>query len=174
MLSEVTAVEEAVHPFSNIVRIPFESYQYRSKAQQVLDVLPNASFSQICSSTEAEIIKYAHNVSGYMQVVTFNMIYDLTHAMGYEWNSIGKALQVDPMICNRYANPVHKKGRGAGGSCFIKDFAAFKRLYKKVVDNPLGVAVLKSCEEKNKQLLLDSNKDLNLLEGVYGKLNFRK
>ena len=171
-LSEVTAVEEAVHPFSNIVGIPFESDQYRSKAQQVLDVLPNASFSQICSSTEAEIIKYTHNISAYVHVVIFNMVYDLTCAMGYGWANIGKAIQADSLISNRYANPVHKSGRGAGGHCFIKDFSAFKEFYEKVAHDTYGSTILEAVEKKNIQLLAESKKDLDLLEGVYGRAKF--
>lgn len=169
-LSEVTAAHDAKHPFANIIGIPFGNEQHRARAQRVLDILPSAPFSQICSSTEAEIIKYAHNISAYIQIITFNMIYDLAHTLGYDWQNIGKAIHADPLISSRYANPVHKSGRGAGSSCFIKDFAAFRQLYEKVTRDPLGTAVLKSNEEKNKQLLIRSKKDLDLLKRVYGTI----
>ena len=72
-------------------------------------------------------------------------------------------------IGRTHLDPIHKSGRGAGGNCFIKDFAAFKKLYKEKVDEDLpGVITLHSIESKNIDLLLDSNKDLDLLKGVYG------
>jgi hypothetical protein len=64
---------------------------------------------------------------------------------------------------------VHKTGRGAGGPCFIKDFAAFAKLYRDTIGKKEGVAFLKAAEKKNIILLAGSNKDMHLLEGVYGK-----
>jgi UDP-glucose 6-dehydrogenase len=64
--------------------------------------------------------------------------------------------------------PIHKSGRGAGGHCFIKDFAAFKSIYDKSGDK-LGSQLLKALEEKNIELLKESNKDLNILEQVYDR-----
>jgi hypothetical protein len=65
---------------------------------------------------------------------------------------------------------MHKSGRGAGGGCFIKDFAAFRALYQTM--NPkdkAGAAALKGFEQKNIDLLTSTQKDLDLLAGVYGK-----
>ncbi|MCK5026836.1 MAG: hypothetical protein KAS07_00305, partial [Candidatus Pacebacteria bacterium] len=61
-------------------------------------------------------------------------------------------------------------GRGAGGHCFIKDFAVFKSLYSDDVGDSLGNEMLSALENKNIELLKNSQKDLDLLEGVYGKL----
>jgi len=83
--------------------------------------------------------------------------------------TFGGALKADPFIPNRYAAPVHKSGRGAGGHCFIKDMAALGEVYKKMVKDNLGERFINSMEEKNKFLLTQSGKDLDLLEGVYGK-----
>jgi UDP-glucose 6-dehydrogenase len=71
-------------------------------------------------------------------------------------------------------NPVHQGGRGAGGHCFIKDFSAFRMIYEKNIKDKLGLDVIKSLEKKNIALLLDSNKNLDLLEGVYGKKAIKK
>ena len=72
-------------------------------------------------------------------------------------------------VRNRYANPVHKSGRGAGGGCFIKDFEAFRQLYALKLDDELGSVVLDSIINKNLELLRASKKDADLLQGVYGK-----
>ena len=54
--------------------------------------------------------------------------------------------------------------------CFIKDFAAFRSIYEKTFpEDAAGVAALVAIEQKNVKLLRDSGKDLDLLEGVYGK-----
>jgi UDP-glucose 6-dehydrogenase len=77
-------------------------------------------------------------------------------------------MSADPDNGPKYMNPVHKTGRGAGGHCFIKDFAAFSELYKEKVGDTIGNSILDSLEEKNLNLLLSSKKDLDLLQGVYG------
>ncbi|MEK7068629.1 MAG: hypothetical protein AAB964_02335, partial [Patescibacteria group bacterium] len=129
-LSEATAAQDAAHPFSNIMGLPVDDVAHRLAAAQVLAVLPEAPFTRICSSTEAELIKYSHNISGYVQIVTFNLLYDFAKKNGADWEPIQKAIEADPYVPNRYARPMHKSGRGAGGGCFIKDFAAFRALYE--------------------------------------------
>jgi nucleotide sugar dehydrogenase len=168
-LSVATAQQDADEPFSNILGVPGNSAKARAAAEAVHRVLPNAPFSHICSSEEAEMIKYAHNVSGFMQVLTFNTLYDLAKSFGADWKNIHPAVIADPLISSRYSNPVHKSGRGAGGACFIKDFAAFAKLYKQTVGKKEGVDFLKAAEKKNIMLLVGTNKDMDLLEGVYGK-----
>jgi nucleotide sugar dehydrogenase len=173
-LSVATAQEDADNPFSNIIGVPGTNKKFRDAAEAVHRVLPNAPFSHICSSEEAEIIKYAHNVSGYTQILTFNALYDLAGSVGAKWENIQSAINADPMIANRYSNPVHKSGRGAGGACFIKDFSAFAKLYRDTVGKKEGIEFLKAAEKKNIMLLVGTNKDLDLLEGVYGKSHIEK
>ncbi len=168
-LSESTAAHDAAHPFSNIVGMPLDDEPHRTAAAAVHEILPKAPFTLTCDSTEAELIKYAHNVSGYTQVVTFNVVYELARKLGVGWDAIGEAIAADPLVSNRYANPVHKSGRGAGGHCFIKDLAAFAGLYESAVPDPLGLAFLRAAEQKNIALLSESGKDADLLHGVYGE-----
>lgn len=168
-LNASTAARDAASPFSNVIGLPSQSPAHKKAAETVHRILPNAPFSHICTSEEAEIYKYSHNVSGFMQVLTYNLMYDLARHHKAEWSQIEKALEADPMVSNWYIKPMHKSGRGAGGPCFIKDFAAFLRHYEDTVGNPHGIALLKAAEKKNIGLLLASNKDMHLLEGVYGK-----
>jgi len=170
-LSEVTAAHDAANPFSNIVGLPVEDEIHRLAATQVHEVLPAAPFALTCDSDEAEIVKYAHNVAGFFQVVAFNLMYDVAKNLGHDWENIKKALTADPFINKSYINPVHKTGRGAVGHCFIKDLAAFADVYEKLVNDKEGVAVLRALESKNIKLLRDSNKDIDLLSGVYGEGN---
>jgi UDP-glucose 6-dehydrogenase len=90
--------------------------------------------------------------------------------MGADWGVIEDALGVDPMISNRYAHPIHKSGRGAGGHCFIKDFRALREVYSRTLpEDVTGADTFKALEEKNLDLLITSGKDHDLVEGVYGK-----
>lgn len=167
-LSVATAAKDAAAPFSNIIGIPKTGQKHADAAKLVHSILPTAPFTHTCSSEEAEIIKYAHNFNGYTQILAFNMIYDLARHFKSDWNQIEKALQADPYIPTRYAKPVHKSGRGAGGGCFIKDVAALRALYAHTVKHPEGVALLRALEKKNIALLKATKKDLDLLAGVYG------
>jgi len=168
-LSEATAAEDAAHPFSNIVGATIDDEAHRVAAEQVHAVLPPAPYSLTCDSTEAELIKYAHNGSGYMEIIFFNLMYELAQKSGVNWAPIQEALQADPYIAHRYAKPIHKTGRGAGGHCFIKDFAALRGLYTEKVGDALGIEAFKAIEKKNIALLKGSGKDLDLLKGVYGE-----
>lgn len=168
-LSVGTAAEDARHPFSNILGLPVDDAARRVAAHKVLATLPKAPHELICKSTEAEIIKYSHNISGYAQIITFNMLYEVAKKLGSDWDVIHKALVADPYIPNRYSQPVHKSGRGAGGGCFIKDFAAFRSVYEKLMPKDAeSIGALKAFEKKNIQLLTSTKKDLELLAGVYG------
>ena len=167
-LSEATAAADAAHPFSNIIGLPVDDEAHQAAAEQVQALLPPASFSQVMGSTEAELTKYTHNASGYMQIVFFNLMYDLAQSLGVEWAPIEAAIKADPYICNRYAKPVHKSGRGAGGHCFIKDFAALRAAYEEATEDAPGVAVFTALEKKNAALLTDSGKSVDLLATVYG------
>jgi len=170
-LTEATAAHDASFPDRNIIGIPVKNKIFKAKAGEVLKILPNASYNLICSSREAELIKYAGNCLSYTKVVFVNLLYDLAKKSGADWDKIKNAVTSDPRIGKYHFDPVHKKGRGAGGHCFIKDFAMFSKMYEKKVGDKEGIEVLKSLEEKNKHLLTKTKKDLDLLQGVYGKQN---
>ncbi len=168
-LSEATARYDASHPFMNIVGITKNNLTHKNAAKIVHSVLPKAPYTSTVSSTEAELIKYSHNCAGYTQIIFYNLMYDFASKSGADWTKIQHALKSDPFISSKYTSPLHKKGRGAGGHCFIKDMSAFSRAYKSLVGDKEGVTVLKSMEAKNISLLKQTKKDLDLLKGVYGK-----
>jgi UDPglucose 6-dehydrogenase len=186
-LSEATAALDAANPKRNIIGMPIENDEYREKAELVLSVLPKAPYELVCRSREAELIKYGGNNWFFFKVVYINLLYDLAAKNNARWEVIREAMAADPRIGPSHMTPVHKSGtlggdayhlnpeidksgeRGAGGHCFIKDFAAFREIYEKEIGDALGVGLLKAMEKKNIDLLVSSGKDLGLLEGVYGK-----
>lgn len=167
-MSVATANEDVDHPIMNIVGIPFDSGRHQVAARIACSVLPTSTFQKVCRSEEAELIKYAHNISGYIQVLTFNILYDIAGFYECDWAVIAEAVKADPLISSRYSEPFSKNGRGAGGACFLKDFSAFLRLYREQVDDHFGVEFLSAAERKNISLLMQTKKDLEQVASVYG------
>jgi len=166
-------------PARNIVGIPsayIDDETWRARAEEVMGVLPYAPHNSICSAPEAELTKYGGNNFLYMKVVFMNMLHDLAEVHGARWDVIADNMKADPRIGTSHMQPVHqyahmdqKQGRGAGGHCFIKDFAGLRHHIEQVhPDDRETITLLRAFEAKNNRLLQDSEKDLDLLRGVYG------
>ena len=175
-LREATAAYDASHPDRNIVGIPKDSPEARVRANAVLDVSPPAPFRLVCSSLDAEIVKYAGNCWLYLKVVYVNLLYDISKQLGSDYQTLRDALAADPRIGRSHLDPVHVSGhggvagRGAGGHCLIKDFEILRRLYEKELPaDAAGARVLDAVAAKNIDLLLKSGKDLSLVRGIYGE-----
>ena len=166
-LTEVAAFRDAANPKRNIIGTPKTLKVYKEKARAVLDVLPKAPFELITGAKEAELIKYGGNCWFYFKVIFINMLYDVASEKSIDWATVRDAMAADPRIGRTHLDPIHKSGRGAGGHCFIKDFAAFTDLYRELTDDTFGHKVLESLRDKNIDLLVKSGKDLDLLNGVY-------
>ncbi len=171
-LREVTARQDTDNPDRNIIGIPVNNEEYRKKAEEVLKILPKAKYVRICKAREAELVKYGGNCFLYSKIVFMNMLYDLSATFGADWEVVCDAMIADPRIGGSHMNPVHESGRGAGGHCFIKDFAVFHEIYAgKHPNDKLGIALLGALVSKNSELLRTSGKDIALLDGVYGNTN---
>jgi UDPglucose 6-dehydrogenase len=168
-LVEKTAAYDAAKPKRNIIGIPIVNAEYEAKAKAILRILPEAPYNKVMYSKDAEMVKYAGNCFLYTKVIFMNLLYDLTEKTGCSFDEIREAMIHDPRIGESHTQPVHQSGRGAGGHCFIKDFEAFRRLYGETVGDEPGKGMLTAMAEKNMELLLTSEKDLDLLTGVYGK-----
>lgn len=170
-LVESTAAYDAAHPNRNIIGIPKMNALYREKAEAVLRVLPDAPYAKIMSARDAEFVKYAGNCYLFTKVMFMNLLYDIVASTGSDWSSVREALIHDPRVGTSHTEPLHKSGRGAGGHCFIKDFEAFREMYRANVPDTYGNTLLAALKDKNIELLVNSSKDLELLEGVYGDVN---
>ena len=176
-LREKHAAYDARHPDRNIVGIVKDSDEYKEKAELVLSVLAPCEYNKIMDVRSAELVKYIGNCFLTTKVVFFNIMYDIANELNLKWDSIREAVTADPRIGESHTNVIHESGhggepaRGAGGHCFIKDFAAIRELHDEILtEDKIGNKVLVAVEEKNIDLLKNSKKDLDLLEGVYGKI----
>ena len=166
-LRAVTAKEDAANPNRNIIGYTEKS---KEKAKEVLEILPKAPYNKIMPVKNAELVKYMGNCFLAQKVIFANLVYDLTEKLNINYDEVKEAVGADPRIGEGHLSIDHFDGRGAGGYCFIKDLAAFSSLYRDMVTKDKnGIQFLSSLEEKNKKLLRESGKDIDILEGVYGK-----
>lgn len=169
-LSKRTAKRDAEHPDRNVIGLVEMSDENKAKARDIIAVLPKAPFELICSAEEAELIKYSRNTYGYTVIVYMNLLYDLAQKLGVDWTVMKRAIEADPLMPERYADPVDQGGRGAGGCCFIKDFETFERVYKEhLPDEAKSLELLDALKDKNLELLRSTGKDKDYVCGVYGE-----
>jgi UDPglucose 6-dehydrogenase len=176
-LAEKTAAFDAANPKRNIIGMPEKTDHYMERARTLLRILPKAPYELVADSNETELIKYAGNAFLFFKVLFGNVFYDLAQSLGADYGVVREALGADPRIGPSHLNVVDasghmdaKPGRGAGGHCLIKDFAALRQLYQEAVPSDQeGLKLLEAFEEKNVELLRHSGKDIDLLEAVYGK-----
>ena len=87
-----------------------------------------------------------------------------------DWELVREMVAADSRIDPVHTNNSHKGGRGAGGHCLIKDFAVMRGMYAR--NDFIGSEVLSSMEKRNVKYLLDTEKDVKLVEGVYSDKEF--
>ncbi len=169
-LCESTAAYDAAHPMFNIIGMSYDSAVHRKAAETVNKILPQSDHNFIVRAQAAEFFKYIHNIHGYARVILSNVLYDLASEIQVDWSDVKLIMDNDPMMSPYYNAPVHKGGRGAGGNCFVKDMAAFSRLFAEMrPQDSLGIDFLKAMERKNLELLAQTGKSQDLVKGVYGE-----
>lgn len=169
-LCEKTAAYDVAHPLMNAIGLSYDTAGHRKAAESVMKTLPISEHNFIVSAQAAELFKYAHNLNGYFRVILSNLLYEVAEKTEANWGDVKTMMDNDIMMSPFYNSPVHKGGRGAGGSCFIKDMAAFRHMYEAAVpEDKNGLSVFKALEQKNLDILGKTGKDQSLVDGVYGK-----
>jgi UDP-glucose 6-dehydrogenase len=168
-LSRDSANNDLVAPERSIVGVTDWNPETVEKAKYILDLLPKANYELICDATEAEVIKYGSAALLYSKILVINLLFEIAGADGAQWPVIREALSADPRLGIGQFDPHHKGGHGAGGSCLLKDFAALRLHYEHYFGPSSGTKLLKAMEDKNVELLLSSNKDVDEVCRVYGQ-----
>jgi UDPglucose 6-dehydrogenase len=173
-LRERHASADARKPTRNIIGLPIFDEYHETLANTVMDILPEAPYKFVCRAEEAELTKYGSNIFLAMKVIYMNLIYDLAEAYGVDYSVVAEAMSKDDRIGQSHMNVIDASGhsdvlgRGAGGHCFPKDLAALRILYEeKLGHDATGLGLLRALEEKNKCLLINTKKDLDLLQSIY-------
>jgi len=165
LLTEATAKYDVANPMMNIIGTTSKS---KHVAGKVMRILPCSPFEEICDCKESEFVKYMINCWFYIKVLTMNTFYEVAKANKIDYDKLIYMMGADKRVGRTHLIAEHQGGRGAGGHCFIKDFAGFRSLYQKTCGNTLANQMLRAAEEYNKFLLTNSGKSKDLLEGVYG------
>ncbi len=177
-LREKHAAEDTRQPARNIIGMAGDTARHRTAAEAVMKLLPNAPYELVCASNESDIIKYAGNCFLALKVVFMNLVYDVSNELGADYETIRQAVGQDERIGDGHTKVVHESGhpgavsgRGAGGHCFPKDLAAWRQMYAELLPHDAdGQTLLKAIEDKNVKLLVNSGKDQDLLEEIYGPI----
>jgi nucleotide sugar dehydrogenase len=171
-LVAATAKKDTDEPERNLVGLVNDTPEVRKKAEEILAVLPKAPYEKVLLARETELVKYVGNDFLYVKVVFMNIMYDLALKLGVDWQKVAEAVGEDSRIGKSHLQPVHTSerstGRGAGGHCFPKDLEATIFEYRKLLNDPKGLAVLEAIRDKNNEMLVKSGKDLDILEKIYG------
>lgn len=175
-LLETTAAKDAANPERNVIGMPIDDEAHRTAAELVMSLLPKAPYELITSAENAELIKYGSNAFLFTKIVFSNMFYQLAEKYGADWEIIREAIGKDPRIGPAHMD-LHLKDdptgvmhrRGAGRSCFIKDWAELSELYTaSFPEDTSTIQAMRGFEYKNAELLREFDRYVNLLEGVYG------
>ena len=134
---------------------------------KVIKTLPSSK-EFFVSATEAELSKYASNVFGYIKVVYANILADVSHGLGVDYDNVKNVMSADPRIGSAWLEANYDKYAGVGGYCFPKDMNAFihfaenlhRTLAKQRKKNPKflvvfkkGIEVLKAVRSYNEVLI---------------------
>lgn len=102
----------------------------------------------LCSSTEAEIIKYMENSWGALKVIFAQEFYDLCQSVGASYIKVREGWSLDNRV-EKMHTAVFVDERGFGGKCYPKDVNGIV-----VVGDNVGaeMTLLKAALRKNKHL----------------------
>lgn len=109
-LAEKTAAYDVAHPTRNIVGYALDTPEYHSRGEEILSILPSAPVSMLCTSREAEFIKYGSNCFLYLKVVYANILYDLAYESHSDWGVISHGIGSDPRIGDSHLQILHASG----------------------------------------------------------------
>lgn len=148
-LSRKTARMDFLRPDRQIV-----GYTKRSQkvARAMLRLLPKGKLHTVMTSSEAELVKYSHNIFGALTITYANHLYDVSHALKLNYDKVIEAFVApkDLKGLRRYTTIHHNNKRGFGGPCFPKDIHSFSVFCKKI---GVKAEVIHAAIVANKRLL---------------------
>jgi len=147
--------------------VPIKNEEYFKIAKKIIRILPKSNVELITDSTSAECVKYIANAFLLTKTVYMNIAYDAVIALGGQWDDVIVGVTSDSRIGSSHTRIYDNKGRGAGGNCLIKDFEAFISYLDQKI-KLRDIATLSAIKYMNIDLLLSSQKDMAILESIYG------
>ena len=118
-------------------------------AHGVLEMLPRAPYEAALPATAAELIKYATNAFLALKVTFANELFDLSEALGADYEDLRQGIAVDARIGGSHLDVLDGGYRGYGGKCLPKDTLALLDL---AADLALPLEVLEAAHAENQRL----------------------
>lgn len=138
-----------------------------SQLKEIYEPLfPNARYILV-TRKEAEMIKYAANVTLASQIAIANEIYQICKSVDVDYNIIRNAIFLDKRIGNNTEVPGPDGDFGFGGKCFPKDLKALIRLSQEHEYEPYLLQEVWRTNEKVRK-----NKDWLDITGATSKNNY--
>lgn len=128
-------------------------------------IFPNANYVLV-TRKEAEMIKYAANVTLAAQVMIANEIYQICKVTGINYQKVKEAILLDKRIGTNIDVPGYDGDLGFGGKCFPKDLKALIRLAQEYEYEPYLLQEVWRTNEK-----IRTNKDWLNIKGATSKNN---
>ncbi|MDD5012089.1 MAG: hypothetical protein PHQ66_00355 [Candidatus Nanoarchaeia archaeon] len=139
----------------------------RDQLREVYESLfPDAKYVMV-TRKEAEMIKYAANVTLAAQIAIANEIYQICSAAGVNYNTVKEAILLDKRIGSNIDVPGPDGDFGFGGKCFPKDLKALIRLSQEEEYDPYLLQEVWRTNEK-----LRKDKDWLNITGATAKNNY--
>lgn len=128
-------------------------YAKKSKklAENILDILPKAKYSDVMPAVATEIFKFARNAFFSVKVIFANQVYDLCRSFKINYEDIKKAMAAEPwMGTGQHLEVIHKGYRGFGGKCLPKDLKTLIKVFK---SQKLKPELFETADKINEEIL---------------------
>ncbi len=161
--------KHAVEDMENTNRIVIGANDEKSISQlkNVYEpIFPTAQYI-IVTRKEAEMIKYAANVTLASQITIANEIYQICQATGINYETVKNAILLDERIGKNIDVPGNDGDLGFGGKCFPKDLRALIRLAQEHEYDPYLLQEIWRTNERVRK-----NKDWLNITGATSKNNY--
>ena len=132
---------------------------YQREAERIIRIGQQSLGDNVkyCSIGEASLAKYTINSFMSTKVIFMNEMYQLSQAMGLNYNKIAEMVRMDHRIGNSHMQVPGPDGAfGFGGACFPKDTSALLKIAEQQ-GTPMNV--LDAAVKKNTLLRLTENKE---------------
>ncbi|OGM04085.1 hypothetical protein A2715_04895 [Candidatus Woesebacteria bacterium RIFCSPHIGHO2_01_FULL_39_32] len=100
----------------------------KPKTQEIMSILPKGKYQKIVKASDAELIKYAHNVFGAIRIIYANHLYEVCKKLKGNYENVRDGFAASEFIgpgILRYMTIFHNDKRGYGGPCFPKDVNSY-------------------------------------------------
>ncbi|MDO8528976.1 MAG: nucleotide sugar dehydrogenase [Nanoarchaeota archaeon] len=161
--------KHAIEDMENTNRIVIGANDEKSASQlkNIYEpIFPNAQYI-IVTRKEAEMIKYAANITLASQIAIANEIYQICQATGINYETVKNAILLDPRIGKNIDVPGNDGDFGFGGKCFPKDLKALIRLSQEHEYDPYLLQEIWRTNERVRK-----NKDWLNITGATSKNNY--